>query len=135
MHLKRAPVLGSKEIGLAHQGANYIGAAGINQNHRWTIDGLTPYEKYAFVVHPGNLGGDIETSDRSFDLLLSMTKGSLLTAGRISIDFSAPPVTPVEIPFQAHETSVVLSLSHPYRGPDYRYFYALRYEIKQLNKD
>lgn len=135
IHLKRTPVLEFKDIGLAYQGANYSGAAGINQNHRWTIDGLTPDENYVFVVHPGNPGGDLVTSDRSFDLIFSMTNGSLLTAEHISIDFSVPPVTPVEIPFQAHEKSVALSLSHPYQGPDYRYFYALRYEIKQLNKD
>ena len=59
--------------------------------------------------------------DGSCDYREECTAGSLnpvfqVHRGPVSIDFSVPPVTPVEIPFRAHEKTVVLSLSHRYRG-------------------
>ncbi|MDR1995923.1 D-glucuronyl C5-epimerase family protein [Azonexus sp.] len=133
--LERNPVIEGKSIGPAYQGADYIGAAGINQNHRWVIDGLNPKMKYAFIIHPGGLGGELTTSDQSFNLNFSLENGKLLAKDSIALDFSASPSAPVEVPFEAHDKSVVLSISHPYRGPKLRYFSVLRYEIKRLNKD
>lgn len=132
--IKNNPIIRKEDIGVKNQGASYIGAAGVNHNHDWTVSSLTPGQQYVFNITPSGLGGDIFPVDRSFRIHVDIKGGQLLSSELVSADFSVPS-PPLGIRFTADAEKVSLRIRHPYKGPDFRYMSIEQYEIKILDKD
>jgi hypothetical protein len=130
LDLKVKNKIDSKDFGATSQGANYIGAASINQNQEWTIKGLITGKKYTFFIDPDHIGGDIEEPDYKFILNIDIKNGKLDKESTHIFDFSEKPNSPVGITFTATAPEVFLKLTHPYLGPGFRYISINVYSIQ-----
>ena len=76
LDLKKKNTINKKDFGPKNQGAGYIGVAGINQNSKYIISGLTKNKKYAIILEPNFIGGDKNLN--SIDLQLTSQDCNLL---------------------------------------------------------
>lgn len=89
--IKNNPIIRKEDVGVKNQGASYIGAAGVNHNHDWTVSSLIPGQQYVFNIIPSELGGDISPVDRSFRIHIDIKGGQLLSSELVTVDFSTSP--------------------------------------------
>lgn len=129
--LRGRTTLDKAEFGPTHQGASFIGAGSTNHNQDWTLLNLVPGKRYAFIVEPSWLGGDLKGNNYSFTMAASLDHGTRHGAGTHEFDFVGPgrPAEPWKIIFTPAQADVVLRLQHAYRGPDYRYMMMQRYTL------
>lgn len=113
-----------------YQGADSLGVAQANQHQEWTLSGLNPGAEYEFVLTPDHLGGDVDSSDLSFELTADISGADLLVASGHRFEFSAGTPEPWTIRFRPYRPSARLTLSHPYRGPLHRYLAPSRYLLR-----
>ncbi|XOB65737.1 transglutaminase-like domain-containing protein [Deferribacteres bacterium DY0037] len=59
LDLKTKPKISKSDFNTKNQGASYIGAAGINQNHKYTITSLVKNNKYKLVLTPNFIGKNL----------------------------------------------------------------------------
>lgn len=130
MNLKERDSLRSSEFGPRWQGADFIGAAGTNQQQRWTLEGLTPGTDYVFALKAKGLGGDILTSDRTFKVRATLT-GDASQSLAHTFDFSQGEIRAWEIPFTAKSQTQEIVLQHDYTGPLHRYMDMESYEVRK----
>lgn len=60
LDLNTKPTITKEDFGPKNQGAGYIGAAGLNQNHEYKISNLEKDNNYALVLTPNFIGGHKE---------------------------------------------------------------------------
>ncbi|WP_133127709.1 D-glucuronyl C5-epimerase family protein [Legionella nagasakiensis] len=130
---KKLKKIEKKDFDTTYQGANFIGAASINQQQEWHIKNLSIGEKYEFIVQPESIGGDITANDLGFSIDAALTNGKLISNSHYSFDFQNQKTLPWIIQFIAQRPEVTLKISHPYLGPKYRYIYISSYELKKTN--
>jgi hypothetical protein len=118
-------------FGPSFQGGDFIGAAYTNQQQSWKLKGLTPEKKYEFVIYPHRLGGDINMNNMKFCLSIALKGGQLKGKSEFNIDFAEEKISPLIIEFKAQQPEVTLNISHPYRGPDYRYVEVGSYQLRE----
>jgi hypothetical protein len=63
LDLGQFPVLDRSSFGPKYQGADFLGAAGTNQNQEWRLTGLSADHDYVFTVTPRHIRGDINAND------------------------------------------------------------------------
>ncbi|MEZ5552621.1 MAG: transglutaminase domain-containing protein [Pseudomonadales bacterium] len=127
------PVLRKEGFGPKFQGSNFIGAASTNQQQLWTLSGLDIGGSYEFSIRPNWIGGDLAPDDREFRLDYSLEGGLAINTPASLLDFSKLPLENWTLRFSASQTEVRLLLTHPYRGPEFRYFHALEYRLRPLD--
>ena len=136
LHATEFPALDEKEFGPKFQGASFIGAASTNQNHIWTVSGLTPGAEYIFSLQPKRIGGDIKNGDdRKFVVTASIVGAKMESNFRHIFDFSSDSVKPWELSFKADNPEVRILLNHPYDGPDLRYMMMKSYSVKHIDRN
>jgi hypothetical protein len=129
------PMLSESLFGPKFQGADYIGAAFANQNQKWILSGLATGEQYLFSIVPKELGGDIKNDNQTFRLRVSVEKAALIGTDNHLFDFSREPRLPWVIRFKADGPEAILTLTHPYHGPELRYMLMTKYAIQVADKD
>ena len=123
--------LTGSDMGPRNQGANYIGAAAVNQQQRWSLHGLVPGESYTFSITPKLLGGDLQGSERIFKLSAEINGATPTVQLQNVFDFKTSVAAPWNIQFVADAPTVTIRLGHPYRGPQHRYIRIRRYDLKK----
>lgn len=127
------PELSELDFGAEHQGASYIGAAGVNNEQIWTLSSLTPGRNYRFTLAPGWLGGDLTVADLTFRLSTELVGGTYLSLPLTQLDFpGGTSDVDFVVEFTAVQTTAILTLSHPYRGPGFRYVWVFEYRLELL---
>jgi len=127
--LSERATLDSVEFGVKFQGANYIGAAGINQNQKWTLEGLEAGSEYIFCLKAARMGGDNIKNDKTFKLHATLNGGELLQPAEHQLDFSSDGKPVWSIKFRASSDAATIAITHPYMGPDYRYIEMESYRL------
>ena len=107
---------------LAHQGSDYLGAAMVNANQEWRIDGLQPGKKYRFTIIPRCIGGD---SGEVHFVFTAQVGNRPAETFRLHRDH----LKPVEIHFTADAPQMKIKLTHAYRGPKFHYLQIKRYQL------
>lgn len=124
------PSIDESSFGPRLQGADFLGAAYMNQNQEWALRGLSAGHEYVFSVYPKSIAGDIGPNDNyEFKLLAAIRGGVIQSKNQHIFNFRNNSVDPWRIRFKAFQSEVQLNLRHPYRGPAYRYMSMERYHI------
>ncbi|MEZ5595323.1 MAG: hypothetical protein R3E84_02860 [Pseudomonadales bacterium] len=119
-----------------YQGASYLGAASTNQQQAWRITCLQPGQAYHFILEPGFLGGDLEVDDRrKFDITARIENDGRSEELARELDFSSGNSQKLTIPFVARKKHIAITLTHPYRGPKYRYLTVSRVSVELVDPD
>ena len=120
----------SDEYTTAYQGISYLGAANMNNSHIWTLKNLTPGKEYRFVLTGRWIGGDITPQD-VVETSAALSGGALRSGASHTFSNDDPASMVWEIVFVPQRAEVTLTLTHPYRGPDFRYVSLSSFELRQ----
>lgn len=116
------------DFGTRYQGADYIGAAQMNQMQSWTLTGLQAGRVYHFVLLPQEIGGEWEAGE---DKSIEVTARVEARAGSIEHrHVFRMPLQEWRIEFVAESKSMQIMLTHPYRGPESRYVQMRAYRLE-----
>lgn len=124
--------LRSSEFGTDTQGAAYIGAAGENIEQVWTLSGLRDKELYRFVIVPASLGGDLSGNDSSFTMMAEFVGGLSVSDVSLTRNLLVSQQVDFRFDFRACVTDVTLKITHPYRGPGFRYVSVKEYRLEPM---
>mgnify|MGYP005761114039 CR=1 FL=1 len=119
MNIEEDSCITQDEFTTAYQGINYIGAAGINNSHKWIISGLQPEKRYNFCLKVSGIGGDIQQEE--FILKAEITDGTLIGEKNLIFSGANPETFNQVISFEPERDTVSLLLTHDYLGPEYHY--------------
>ncbi|MBK0111365.1 MULTISPECIES: transglutaminase-like domain-containing protein [unclassified Delftia] len=129
LHAQDKPIIGSSDFPLFNQGAEYLGAAGVNIEQSWDLSGLEIGREYKFCIIADWLGGYINADDYLFDFSYELKSAIDLNSPKSYFDFKNDDVSPFELKFMAQQENVVLNIKHPYRGPQFRYLIVSEYKL------
>lgn len=132
LHLHNKPQISVADFGPRNQGAAYIGAAHINNEQLWTLDGLQPGKHYRFAMTPLAMVG--LGSSPHFTINTELSSGSNLLSQPLSIRAIDSLAEPYYVSFLSDATSATLKLTHRYRGPEYTYLKAARFRLESNEK-
>ncbi len=107
------------EFTTAYQGISYIGAAGINNSHIWSISNLEPQKVYKLIIDMSFIGGEKYGED--FDAYAQINNGGSIINGKDYTFNSTNNNLTWEIEFVADLKNVEIILSHNYFGPEFHY--------------
>lgn len=133
LHLSDSPILDRHCFGPHFQGADWLGAAATNQNHRWRLGGLHSGTEYAFILTPGGIGGDRLNILKVFRLSARVKGGKAIGRLERRFNFLSGSARPWEIRFLAEGSDAEVELMHDYGGPSFRYMHMARYELQARN--
>lgn len=122
LEVGKREVLQKSDFGPENQGAQYIGAAGVNNNQSWELTSLVKGREYEFTIVPDWIGGDIINNDYSFQLTADVVSGGELL-GESTIVFNANKLNPWTIRFRAENDVANIIIKHPYLGPNFKYIF------------
>lgn len=134
LSLHEQPEVDRSRFGAHWQGADYIGAAAINQQQEWTLRGLQANRRYWFEVQASALEGDLQDNDRTFVLQARVQyqhRADPVLTHRF--DFSNGQTQRWTIPLLADSDTVKVVLQHDYQGPRYRYMKMQSYSLREAN--
>lgn len=130
LSLYRQNTIEDTQFGPSLQGADYIGAAYINQQQVWTLEGLKAQGEYIFDVVAKNIGGDLTDGSRQFVLVAKITdKTGFEKKITHTFDFKNSQPQHWKIPLVATADTLKVELLHDYVGPDYRYLNMQSYSL------
>lgn len=117
-------------FGALWQGADYVGAAYMNQQQEWTLEDLELNEHYFFELVASHVGGDPGPAQNKF-VMHAVMEDAAGSEKRMThtFDFKDGKSQRWKIPFVAHSGTVRIKLVHDYKGPDYRYLSMQRYSL------
>lgn len=125
LDVKSAPKIASKDFGTKYQGAEYVGVAYVNQNHKWKLTGLQAKREYVFTIHPRSVGGDLKGMGSEFKL-------SAYLDGQPQVHgFSLREPKAWNIHFVANSDSQEIELRHNYSGDKYFYLSFSGFEVSE----
>lgn len=116
-----------KEYTTAYQGISYIGAANMNTQQLWTIDGLTLGQRYQFILTAVAVGGEI---GGDFVARVAGERATIAQNAQHTFNNASPDSMEWVIEFIAQSDTVRLLLSHDYQGPDYHYITTESFELR-----
>lgn len=134
LSLHRQHTIEDSQFGPSLQGADFIGAAYINQQQVWTLEGLTTQEAYIFDVVAKAIGGDLTDGSRQFVLTARITdKTGVEKKISHTFDFKNNQPQHWKIPLFATADTLKVELLHDYVGPDYRYLNMQSYSLYEAD--
>lgn len=113
----------SNEFGIIYQGASYIGAAGMNNSHIWTINGLEKDKEYSFKINGTFVGGELQKNgilDSDFNAYATIENGTIISGENFTFNIEENKKEWV-IKFKPQSDAVKITLSHNYVGPEFHY--------------
>lgn len=122
----------NNDFGPKNQGAQYIGAAGINNYHNWRLTSLIPGKEYELEIVPDWIGGDFLNNETDFQLTAEMKAGGRLL-GQANKTFFSKELNPWTIRFKADDSVVNILIKHPYFGPELKYIFLKEIRIKNIS--
>lgn len=102
----------------SRQGITFLGITSINYMQDWTLDGLTPGQKYQFILTADFVGGEI---GGDFEAHVTGEHAAIVKNAMHIFNSASPDSMEWVIEFIAQAETVQLLLSHEYQGPDYHY--------------
>ncbi len=120
----------STQFDTSRQGISVLGTAYICYMQDWTINGLTPGEKYEFVLSAGFVGGEI-----GGDFVATATAENAVITQNAQHAFNNADSNSMEwvIEFVANSDTAQIALTHAYQGMDYHYINMKSFEIRQAS--
>lgn len=113
----------SNEFGGAYQGISYIGAASMNNSHKWTIIGLKENKEYSFKIDGTFVGGEAQADgilDSNFNAYAAIENGTIISGENFTFNIKQNKKEWV-IKFKPQSDTVKITLSHNYVGPEFHY--------------
>ena len=111
----------------SRQGITFLGITSINYMQDWTLDGLTPGQKYQFILTADFVGGE---TGGDFEAHVTGSHAAIVRNGTHSFNNASPESMEWVIEFIAQADTVQLLLSHEYQGPDYHYITTNSFELR-----
>ena len=111
----------------SRQGISVLGSAYICFMQDWTLDGLTPGQKYQFILTADFVGGE---TGGDFEAHVTGEQAAIVRNGTHSFNNASPESMEWVIEFIAQADTVQLLFSHEYRGPDYHYITTNSFELR-----
>lgn len=129
---KRDREITKEEYGAGYQGASYIGAAGINSSHSWSISNLEPNKEYTFKILGSYVGGDLmegNSPNPDFNAYASIENGLIIDGSKFTFNMDNGNKEWV-IKFKPEDSTAKITLSHDYVGPDFHYVQLDKFSIE-----
>ena len=111
----------------SRQGITFLGITSTNYMQDWTLDGLTPGQKYQFILTADFVGGEI---GGDFIASAAASGGRITQNAQHTFNNNAPESMEWVIDFTAEASTVQIKLSHHYQGPDYHYITTESFAIR-----
>jgi hypothetical protein len=121
-----------KEFGTRYQGAAYLGAACICNQQQWTFTSLVPGQCYQFEITPEHLGGEPLSPREEFSVQASIREGGTLLSGTTLTWSFGETLSPWILRFMAGQETLILMLTHPYRGPNTWYVSIAQFKLQAI---
>ncbi len=122
--------LTAQDFSTKYQGIEYIGAAGINNMHEWTLKGLKEGERYDFVVTAESYNGD---RPGKFIAKAMSKNASILFGTEHHFDNGEPASMQWRITFIPSSDTADVLLTHDYRGPDFCFVRFSGFELRRVD--
>lgn len=133
LDVSKSSSINSSDFTSKNQGAEYIGAAGVNIEQSWQLFGLEPGVEYVFRIVPDWIGGHITSDERFFEISSTYKEGGDQKRYDWNFDFRNGGALNFELRFFPRSNSVNIQINHPYRGPGFRYLKVIEYGVYRFD--